>query len=157
MVKPLDSFLVCKIVTLREIGLSYNQIKEKLGLKSRSTAQSAYKRFLKTSSYSPKKPPGRPEKLSKKDKRLIIRSVKNDPKTTLQRIRVKYNSFATSENIWAILKKSLQGQTLTWENLEETVIDIWNNISPEIIRNMYASYESRLVKTIKNDGNMIGY
>ena len=61
------------------------------------------------------------------------------------------------ENIWAILKKSLQGQTLTWENLEETVIDIWNNISPEIIRNMYASYESRLVKTIKNDGNMIGY
>ena len=61
------------------------------------------------------------------------------------------------ENIWAILKKSLQGQTLTWESLEETVIDIWNNISPEIIRNMYASYESRLVKTIKNDGNMIGY
>ena len=99
MVKPLDSFLVCKIVTLREIGLSYNQIKEKLGLKSRSTAQSAYKRFLKTSSYSPKKPPGRPEKLSKKDKRLIIRSVKNDPKTTLQRIRVKYNSFATSKSV----------------------------------------------------------
>ena len=99
MVKPLDSFLVCKIVTLREIGLSYNQIKEKLGLKSRSTAQSAYKRFLKTSSYSPKKPPGRPEKLSKKYKRLIIRSVKNDPKTTLQRIRVKYNSFATSKSV----------------------------------------------------------
>ena len=73
MVKPLDSFLVCKIVTLREIGLSYNQIKEKLGLKS--------------------------EKLSKKDKRLIIRSVKNDPKTTLQRIRVKYNSFATSKSV----------------------------------------------------------
>ena len=101
MVKPLDSFLVCKIVTLREIGLSYNQIKEKLGLKSRSTAQSAYKRFLKTSSYSPKKPspPGRLEKLSKKDKRLIIRSVKNDPKTTLQRIRVKYNFFATSKSV----------------------------------------------------------
>ena len=102
MVKPLDSFLVCKIVTLREIGLSYNQIKEKLGLKSRSTAQSAYKRFLKTSSYSPKKPPGRPEKLSKKDKRLIIRSVKNDPKTTLQRIRVKYNSFATSKSVYKL-------------------------------------------------------
>ena len=46
-----------------------------------------------------KKPPGRPEKLSKKDKRLIIRSVENDPKTTLQRIRVKYNSFATSKSV----------------------------------------------------------
>ena len=42
------------------------EIKEKLGLKSRSTAQTAYQRFLKTNSYVAKKPPGRPEKLSKK-------------------------------------------------------------------------------------------
>ena len=47
MVKPLDSYVVCKIVTLREMGLSYKEIKEKLGLKSRSTAQTAYQRFLR--------------------------------------------------------------------------------------------------------------
>ena len=46
MGKPLDSYVVCKIVTLREMGLSYKEIKEKLGLKSRSTAQTAYQRFL---------------------------------------------------------------------------------------------------------------
>ena len=51
MVKPLDSYVVCKIVTLREMGLSYKEIKEKLGLKSRSTAQTAYQRFLRTNSY----------------------------------------------------------------------------------------------------------
>ena len=45
MVNPLDSYVVCKIVTLREKGLSYKEIKEKLGLKSRSTAQTAYQRF----------------------------------------------------------------------------------------------------------------
>ena len=46
MVKPLDSYVVCKIVTFREMGLSYKEIKEKLGLKSRSTAQTAYQRFF---------------------------------------------------------------------------------------------------------------
>ena len=56
MVKPLDSY-VCKIDTLREMGLSYKGFKEKLGLKSRSTAQTAYQRFLRTNSYVAKKHP----------------------------------------------------------------------------------------------------
>ena len=34
------------------------------------------------------------------------------------------------ENIWAILKKSLRGQIVTWENLEEKVMEVWNNINP---------------------------
>ena len=45
MVKPLDSYVLYKIVKLREMGLSYKEIKENLGLKSRSTAQTAYQRF----------------------------------------------------------------------------------------------------------------
>ena len=75
MVEPLDSYVVCKIVTLRAMGLSYEEIKEKLGLKPRSTAQTAYQRFLRTNSYMVKKPPGRPEKLSEKEQRLIVRRV----------------------------------------------------------------------------------
>ena len=35
MVKPLDSYVVCKIVTFREMGLSYKEIKEKLGVVSK--------------------------------------------------------------------------------------------------------------------------
>ena len=46
MVKPLDSYVVCKIGTLREMGLSYKEIKEKLGLKSRSTAQTAMEKVM---------------------------------------------------------------------------------------------------------------
>ena len=46
MVKSLDSYVLCKIVTLREMCLSYKEIKEKLGHKSRSTAQTAYQRFF---------------------------------------------------------------------------------------------------------------
>ena len=81
MVKPLDSYVVCKIVTLREMGLSYKEVEEKLGLKSQSTAQIAYQRFLRTNSYVAKKPPGRPERLSEKGQRLIVRRVEKDPKS----------------------------------------------------------------------------
>ena len=110
MAKPLDSYVVCKIVTLREMSLSYEEIKEKLGLKSRPTAQTAYQRFLRTNSYVAKKPPGRPEKLSEKEQRLIVRRVEKDPETTLERVRVLQTSFSTSKtvskcNIRRILKK----------------------------------------------------
>ena len=99
MVKPLDSYVVCKIVTLREMGLSYKENKEKLGLKSRSTAQTANQRFLRTNSYVAKKPPCRPEKLSEKGQRLIVRRVEKDPKTTLERVRVLQNSFSSSKTV----------------------------------------------------------
>ena len=85
MVKPLDSYAVCKIFTPREMGLSYKEIKEKFGRKSRSTAQTAYPRLLRTNSYVAKKPSGRPEeqkKLSEKEQKLIVRRVKKDPKLT---------------------------------------------------------------------------
>ena len=65
--------LGCRIVTHGEIGLSYNQIKENLGLKSLSSAQSAHKRFLNTNSFSTKTAPAKPEKLSEKDEALNIR------------------------------------------------------------------------------------
>ena len=81
MVKPLDSYVVSKIVTLREMGLSYKEIKEKLGLKSRSTA---YQRFLRTNSYVAKKPPGRPEKLSEKEQRLNSSKSGKRPKNNIR-------------------------------------------------------------------------
>ena len=100
MVKPLDSYVVCKSDTLGEMGLSYKESKEKLGLKYQSTAQTAYQRFLRTNSYVAKKPPSRLEKLSENEQRLIVRRVEKDPKTTLKRVRVLQNYFSTLKTVF---------------------------------------------------------
>ena len=99
MAKPLHSDVVCKIVTLRKMGLSNKETKEKLGLKTRSTAQTASQRFLRTNSYVAKKLPGRPANLSEKEQRLIVRRVEKDPKATLERARALQNSFSTSKTV----------------------------------------------------------
>ena len=54
MPAPLNSFLACQIVTLKNAGLSYQKIADELGLKAKSTAQSVYKRFIRNNSYLPK-------------------------------------------------------------------------------------------------------
>ena len=47
MPAPLNSFLACQIVTLKNAGLSYQKIADELGLKAKSTAQSVYKRYIR--------------------------------------------------------------------------------------------------------------
>ena len=61
------------------------------------------------------------------------------------------------ENFWALFKNSLRGQIVTWEKLEEKVMKVWNNINPEVVRNLISSYEIRLVKVINNHGKLTGY
>ena len=46
---------------------------------------------------------------------------------------------------------------VTWEKLEEKDMEVWNNINPEVVRNLYPSYENRLVKVIKNRGSLTAY
>ena len=107
MVKPLDSYVVCKIVTLRERGLS-KKLKKSSALNLDRQLKEHISVFLRTNSYVAKKPPGRPEKLSKKEQKLMIRRVEKDPKTTLERVRVLQISFSTSKTrrtIRRILKK----------------------------------------------------
>ncbi len=38
-------------------------------------------------------------------------------------------SLYSIENAWAYVKRQLQSMTLAFENLEETVITVWNNFS----------------------------
>ena len=45
MVEPLISYVVCKIVTFRELILSNEQLEVKMGLTSQYTAQAAYQFF----------------------------------------------------------------------------------------------------------------
>ena len=66
MPAPLNSFLACKIVTLKNTGISCQKIADELGLKAKSTAQSVYKRNIRNNTYMPKKSTVRPPKLSEK-------------------------------------------------------------------------------------------
>ena len=43
------------------------------------------------------------------------------------------------ENLWAISKKRLAKETLTWENLEQTVLKVWDQKAPEIVIKLYNS------------------
>ena len=92
MPAPLISFLACQIVKLKNAGLSFA---DGLGLKVKSTAQSVYKRYIRNNRYLPKKSTGRPPNLSEKTEKKLVRDELKDPKTSLEKIRVKYNSLST--------------------------------------------------------------
>ena len=98
MPAPLNSFLACQIVTLKNAGLSCQKIADKIGLKVKSTAQSVYERYNRNNSYLPKKSTGRPTTLSETTGKTLVTDVLKDPKTSLKKIRVKYISFSTKES-----------------------------------------------------------
>ena len=92
MVKPLCSFTVCQVVTLRDIVFSWSKIQKQLNLKSKSGSKYENKRFLKQKSFEAQKSSEEPRIVKK------IRKVSyfvNDPKTSsLERIRVAHNNFS---------------------------------------------------------------
>ena len=61
------------------------------------------------------------------------------------------------ENLWAIFKQQLRRQTVFWENLEEKVYEIWNEIDPDVVRNLYEIYIKRLLDVKKAKGVMTRY
>ena len=99
MPASLNSFLACQIVTLKNAGLSNQKNADELGLEAKSTAQSVYYRYIRNNSYLPEKSTGRSPKLSEKTVKKLVRDVLKDPKTSLEKIRVKYNSFSTKESL----------------------------------------------------------
>ena len=99
MVKPLCAYTVCQVVTLRDVGFSWSKIQKQLKLKSRSSAQYAYNRYLKNNSFEVQKSSGRPPKSSKKSEKKLVADVLKDPKTSLARIRVAHNNFFCYDTI----------------------------------------------------------
>ena len=99
MVKPLCSYTVCQVVTLRDVGFSWSKIQKQLKLKSRSSAEHAYSRYLKNNSFEAQKSSGRPPKLSKKSEKKLVADVLKDPKTSLARISVVHNAFSCYDTI----------------------------------------------------------
>ena len=61
------------------------------------------------------------------------------------------------ENLWAIVKRRLQKERVTWENLEETFIRVWETIDNKTIKKLYQSKRSRVNACIKSRGATIGY
>ena len=53
------------------------------------------------------------------------------------------------ENFLAILKQQLRKQTVFWKNLEK-MYEIWNEIDPDVVRNLYENYTNRLLHVKKN-------
>ena len=96
MVKLLCSLTVCQVVTLRDVGFSWSKIQKQLNLNSRSSAQYAYKRYLKNKFRGPKVERKTPQIVKKK---MSGSDVLKDPKTSLERIRVAHKAFSCYETI----------------------------------------------------------
>ena len=94
-----SSYTFCQVVTLRDIGFSWSKIQKQLKLKSRSSAQYAYNRYLKNNSFEAQKLSGRPPKWSKESEKKLVADVLKDPKTSLERIRVAHNAFSCYDTI----------------------------------------------------------
>ena len=54
------------------------------------------------------------------------------------------------KNSWAILKQRLQ--RLFWENLEEKLYEIWNEIDAEVVSNVYKNFTNHLQDLKKAKG-----
>ena len=97
MVKPLCSFTVCQVVTLRDVGFSWSKIKKLLNYKSGSSEQYAYKRYLKNNFRGPKIVRKTPVVVQKSEK--SSHSGLKDPKISLERISVAHNAFSCCDEI----------------------------------------------------------
>ena len=127
MPAPLNSFLARQIVTLKNAGLSHQKTDDELGLKAKSTAQSVYKRYIRTKSYLPKKSTSRPPKLSEKTEKKLVRDVLKDPKTSPKKIRVKYNSLSTKDFLSRTIVRRIMKKHGVFSRIAAKKITIKNN------------------------------
>ena len=58
-----------------------------------------FQMLQKRNSNIPKKPTGRPKKLTEKDEKKLVTDVLKNPMVSLEKVRVHFNSFSTKESI----------------------------------------------------------
>ena len=56
------------------------------------------------------------------------------------------------ENAWAYVKRKPQSMTLAFESLEETVINVWNNIPIIFLQNLYQLMPPGVEQCLRNKG-----
>ena len=55
------------------------------------------------------------------------------------------------------MKQQLQKQTVFWETLGEKVYEIWNEIDPDVVRNLYENNAKRVLDVKKAKDVMARY
>ena len=63
-----------------------------------------------------------------------------------------YTENCIIENLWAIVKKRLAKQSVSWEKLEEKVQEFWNSIELETVQKLYDSIPERLEAVASSNG-----
>ena len=137
-----------QIWTLREEGLTWNQIVEKTG-KDRKTVRRICKRVKETGSFKDKPRTGRPPKLNERDRRQITRILRKNPVKNAEAVRKEALSslkLKVSRNTIArvlkdagyaarvmkkkpLLTKKHKQKRLAWAKEHETwTIDEWKNV-----------------------------
>lgn len=62
------------------------------------------------------------------------------------------------ENLWSILKYKLRGLSFsTGDELKSKIMELWNNISSDLCKNLCLSMNKRIIECIRNKGHHISY
>ena len=56
----------------------------------------------------------------------------------------------------AIVKKMLHKQVVTWESLEQKLLEIWGEVDAETVRHLHDSFLNRLEKVKSKKGTITG-
>ena len=130
-----------KVVILRDLGHSWEKIREKMSFSNKSTAQTIYKNYPRNSSVNDTKGSGRPPKLTRIDQNRLRRIVKKNNKASAEKLRVLFNSFSM---------KTVYTKTILKNS-------VWNNVKDSFIEKLYSSMPNRISQCIRNSGFSIKY
>ncbi len=83
-----------RVDILKELGFTYEKIREKLQLKGRSSAYYVYKNYLKNGNFHDAKLSGRPLKLNDRDRRQLQLCLLRNNKTSIAKLSAIFNSFS---------------------------------------------------------------
>ena len=61
------------------------------------------------------------------------------------------------ENVWGIMKNSLSKQYVRYENLDEKIMEVWDSVNVENIKNLYNSIPRRIATCIQKNGGPVKY
>lgn len=84
---------------------------------------------------------------------------KNDEFDVLER-PAKSNDFNNIENVWGVMVRKVYRSGKQFDNLDELinrVVDVWESLSEEYLRNIYKSIPRRLVEVIKKKEDSTKY
>lgn len=94
-----------RVVSARDYGIRYSDISEKENLNP-STCRSVFKNATNQASCKTRPRTGRPQKLTLRDKRCIMRQIAIEPKITAAQLRTGVAPHVSQKTIYRFLKES---------------------------------------------------